>query len=249
MNIKYFLSHLIKFLNLVFILITIALLFIVFFKKEWIELFFEWLKIFVNSLWNWNYLIIFLISIIESFPVIWVIVPWQQAMLIVWGVFAKFNLLPVIICASIWALIWNYIWFLLWILYWNKFFKKYWNWFWVWVTEIKYIKNSVIKHWALFTIFGKFHNTTRAFIPFIVWSMDMCKTRFWIYNFIWSVLWATVIIILWTLFVEYYKQILEYINYIFSWIFILIWFYIYFFKKESFKKYLKEKEKEIEEIL
>ena len=249
MNLKSFLSLIFKLLNILFVWITIALLLIVLFKKEWFELFFEWFKTFIIWLWYWNFLLVLIISIVESFPVLWVVVPGQQAMLIVWWVFGKIHLFPVIMCASLWALIWNYIWFHLWMHYGDKFFSKYWNWFWVWTTEIKYIKNSVIKHGAWFVIFWKFHNTTRAFVPFIVWSMNMNKKKFWIYNFIWSILWSAVIVVLWTLFVEYYKQILEYIGYIFTGIFVLFGIYIYFFKKKEFKTYMTEKELEIEWML
>lgn len=246
MNLKSFLSWLIKILNFIFVWITIVLLLIVLFKKEWFELFFEWLKVFINGLWYWNFVIILFISIIESFPVLWVVVPGQQAMLIVWWVIWKIYLFPVIVFASIWALIWNYVWYFLWVIYGDKFFSKYWNWFWIWMTEIRYIKDSVIKHWSWFVIFGKFHNTTRAFVPFIVWSMNMDKKKFWVYNFIWSILWSAIIIILWTLFVDYYKQILEYVWHIFTWIFILIGIYIYLYKRSEFTQYLREKEQEFE---
>lgn len=249
MNLKKIISVIIKILNVIFVWITIALFLIVIFKREWFELFFEWLKLYVEWLWDWNYLIILLISIIESFPVLWVVVPGQQAMLIVWWVAWNISLMPIIVCAWIWTLLWNYIWFLLGSLYWKDFFRKYWNWFWVWETEMKYIRNSVIKNWSWFVIFWKFHNTTRAFIPFIVWSMKMDKRKFWIYNFIGSVIWSTVIILLWTVFVEHYKTVLDYIGYIFTAIFVWVWVYIYFFKKEGFKQYLKDKEAELNGIL
>lgn len=238
-----------KVLNLIFVWLIIWFLLVAIFKKEWIEFALETLKNVVQDLWNWNFVIILLISIIESFPVIWVVVPGQQAMLIVGWVFWSITLIPVIICASIWALIWNYVWFYLWKEYWDVFFKKYWNWIWIWITELQYLKKSTEKSWWLFVIFWKFHNTTRSFIPFIAGWMWMQNNKFWIYNFIWSVLWSTVIIILWTMFVKHYKEILNYIEYIFLWFFVFLWIYIYFFKKKEFKKYLQDKEKEWEEIL
>ena len=167
---KKILKFLFNLLNIFFIILMIVLAFISIFKKEWFELFIEWLKIVISDLWYWNYLIIFWSSFIEAFPVLWVVVPGQNILMIVWWFFGNIsqtNLIYVWILASIWAILWNYVWYLLWKIYWDSFFEKYWNWFWVWLTEVKYLKKSIDKWWAWWVILWKFHNVARAFIPFI----------------------------------------------------------------------------------
>ncbi len=239
-------DFLLKTLNIIFIILIISLIIISIFKPDWIELFLTWIWKKVILLWNWNYLIAFISSCIESFPVFWVFFPGQQIMLTVWWFFWKNNLIFMIIVSIIWAIIWNYIWYLLWKMFWEKFFINYWEWFWLWDTELKILKKQIEKNWAFFIILWKFHNFTRSFVPFIAWSMWMKEKKFWVYNILWSILWAICIIILWVLFVEYYKLIFDNFWYILLWIILIVWLYIYIFKKNEFINYIKEKNLEID---
>ena len=232
------LKKIIHILNILLIWLSFALALIALFKKEWIEQFIEWIKILIDWLWLWNYLIAWISSLIESFPVLWIVVPWQNILLIVWGFFwniSTTNLIYVVIIASIWAIIWNYIWYILGKYYWDSFFKKYWAWFWIGLTEVKYLKKWIDKWWALWIILWKFHPMTRSFLPFIAWSMWMKSTKFMLYNIIWSIIRATIIIILWVIFVAYYKIILEYLWTAMIWVMVIIWFYIYKFKKNVYQ--------------
>ena len=229
--------------------IILALLAII--KPELIKDFIEWMREIIYLMWNYNYIIIFITSLIESFPVLWVVVPGQNILLIVWWFFSNIdvkNLYYVIIIASIWAILSNYIWYLLWKYYWDLFFKKYWLWFWIWQTEAKYLKSWIKKWWAWWIILWKFHNLTRAFVPFIAGSMWMKHRTFIIYNIIWSIIRATTIVILWVLFAEFYETIIDYFWYIMIWIMIITWLYIWKYKKKEFLKYMEEKNKEIEEM-
>ena len=234
--IKKLIQYLFQAINFLLIWLTIILLLISIFKKEWIETFIEWMKIVIWWLWLWNYLIAWTSSLVESLPVLWVMVPWQNILLIVWWFFWNINnsnLIYVIICASIWAIIWNYVWYILWKIFWDTFFKKYWNRFWIWLTEVRYIKIWINKWWAWWIILWKFHPMTRAFLPFIAWSMWMKNTKFALYNIIWSIVRATTIILLWVVFVEYYKIILDYIWTISFIVIICIWIYVYIYKRKE----------------
>lgn len=231
------------------IALTIIIWLLALFKPELIKDFIEWIRTIILQLWNWNYLILFITSIIESFPVLWVVVPGQNIILIVWWFFweiSKDNLIYVMIVTSLWAICWNYIWYILWKYYWDEFFKKYWLWFGIWETEVKYLKKWIKKWWAWWIILWKFHNLTRAFVPFIAWWMWMKHKHFIIYNVIWSIIWSIVMIILWVLFAKVYEQIIDYLPYILIWITLIVWLYIWKFKKAEFKKYMEEKNKEIE---
>ncbi len=77
--------------------------------------------------------------------------------------------------------------------------------------------------------------------------MGMQTGKFWIYNIIGSVLWAGTIITLGVVFVTYYKTILAYLSYVLGGIIVCTIIYVYFFKREAFMSYMKEKEKELEE--
>lgn len=250
-KLKKIIKIIINLINILLIISTILLAFIAVFKKEWIEAFIEWMKIIVESINYWNYLIWFSSSLIEAFPVIWVVIPGQNILLIVgwffWAI-SFLNLLYLMIVASLWAIIGNYIWYILWKYYWDSFFTKYWNWFGIWLTEVKYLKKSIDKWWAWWIILWKFHPMTRAFLPFIAWSMWMKSLSFMIYNIIGSIIRAVTIIWLWVVFVEYYEILLEHAWKIMIIIFWIIAFYIYKFKKKEFMKYLYEKNNELEQL-
>jgi membrane protein DedA with SNARE-associated domain len=218
-------------------------------RPDLIKDFIAWIEIIINNLWYWNYLIIFLSGLIEGFPVLWVVVPGQNILMIVAGFFGKIstmNLIYSIVIASFWAILSNGIWYILWKAYWKSFFEKYWLWFGIWETEVKYLEKWIKKWWATWIIVWKFHNLARAFVPFIAWTMNMDKKTFWIYNIIWSILRAFAIVILWVFFAEYYETIIDYIWYIMTWILVLIWLYIWKFKKQEFLKYMQEKNEEME---
>ncbi len=234
----------------ILIAITMALAILSLVKPDLIKTFIDWIKEIIYVLWNLNYLIVFTSSLIEAFPVLWVVVPWQNILLIVWWFFwgiSNWNLIYVVIIACIWAIAWNYIWYWLGKTYWESFFKNYWLWFGIWETEVKYLKKWIKKWWATWIIVGKFHNLARAFVPFIAWSMGMKNKTFMIYNTIWSIIRALTIVILWVMFAKTYDIVIDYLWYIMVWILVISWIYIRFFKRKEFTKYIQEKNKEIEE--
>lgn len=246
------LGKIIDILMKLLILLTFGLAILAVVKPEIFIDFIKWVEWLVWSLWYWNYFIIFLSGLIEWFPVLWVVVPGQNILMIVGWFFWKIsslNLVYSIIIASVWAIISNWIWYVLWRYYWESFFKKYWLWFWIWETEVKYLKKWIKKWWAYGIILWKFHNLARAFVPFIAGTMKMDKKIFWIYNIIGSIIRAVTIVFLWVFFAEHYEVIVEYLGYILTWIMILTWIYIWKFKKKEFIKYMHEKNEEIESKL
>ena len=248
---KKIIQKLVHILNISLIALSLILAIISIFKKEWILAFIEWMKVTIETMWLWNYLIAWISSFIEAFPVLWVVVPWQNILLIVWGFFWEIsmdNLKYVILVAVIWAILWNFVWYLLGRISWDTFFRKYWMWFGIWLTEVKYLKKWIHKWWALGIIFWKFHPMTRAFLPFIAGSMWMNSVKFMIYNVIWSVIRAVTIVLLWVVFVEHYEVIVEHMWKIMMIIFAMIWIYIYKFKRKEFKWYMEEKNKEMEDL-
>ncbi|MDD2487565.1 MAG: DedA family protein [Candidatus Gracilibacteria bacterium] len=244
---KKLISILLDTLNFLFAFFTVALVIIALFRPDMMDAFLNWVKVNIELIGNWNYAILFSSSIIESFPVLGVVVPGQNIMLAVGGFFGKNNLIPVIIVTIFGALIGNYLGFILGVKYGDGFFKKYGDWFGIGKTELKIFKKQIEKNGAWFIIFGKFHNFTRAFIPFIAGSMGMKHKNFWIYNLIGSVIWSISIISLGVVFVQFYKNILKYFPYLLGFLLIILALYIFFFKKNEFMDYLKDKNQEINE--
>jgi membrane protein DedA with SNARE-associated domain len=233
-------------LNAIFMAITFGLLFVVLFKKEWVAQFLAFIEALVLSLGNWNYLVAFVFSVIESFPVIGVLIPGQQVMILVGGFFGKEHLPEMIAVCAAGAIIGNFVGYALGKRYGKSFFREYGDTFGLGRTELKYLEKQVAKNGPLFIIVGKFHNMTRAFVPFIAGSGGMHPKRFWPYNVLGSILWAATIIVLSVAFVKYYRTILDYIGYAFLAFILLFMAYVWFFRRESFLKYLEEKRIEIE---
>lgn len=239
-----------KLLWVLFVLLMIATIYISLFQKEWIEAWIEWMKWFIETLWYWNYLIAFLSSLIESFPVLWGFLPWTNILLLVGGFFWalwNYQLIYIILISSAWAIIWNLVWYILWVYFWKTFFDKYWMYVGIGKTEVNYLEKWINKWGFWGIILWKFHPTTRTFIPFVAGTVGMKSGLFMFYNTIWSIIRSTSTVILGVFFVTYYKIILEYSWYIFLGIFALIWLYIYKYKRAEFKKYWDEKNAEIEE--
>lgn len=233
-----------------FVFVSFALIILSIARPELVKDFIEWIRWVVALLWNWNYVIVFLSALIESFPVLGIIIPWQNILLIAGWFFAEQNTLKLIytiITASLWAIVGNYIGYALWKKYWKSFFKTYGLWFGIGETEVHYLEKWIEKWGAWWVILWKFHNLARAFVPFIAWSMGMKSSKFMIYNTIGSIIRSLTIVLLWVLFAQYYETVIDYLEWIFGWILVLSVIYIYLFKKEEFKKYWDMKNKEIEE--
>ncbi|MDD5769665.1 MAG: DedA family protein [Candidatus Gracilibacteria bacterium] len=238
-------------LNILFIILTFGLIFVSIFKKEWIEIAIEWLKIVINGLGNWNYIIGLISSCIEAFPILGGLLPGTNVLLLVGGFFgnlSKENLVFLIVIASIGAIIGNYVGFALGKKYGERFFNKYGLYIGIGKTEVKYLKSGIEKWGAWGIILGKFHATTRTFLPFIAGTTGMKSGKFMLYNTIGSIIRATLVVVLGVLFVAYYKIILNYSGMIFLGILVIIGIYIYKFKSKEFKKYWDEKNLEIEEM-
>jgi len=233
--------------------LSILLVFISFylaiFEKELLKYWVEWLKEIILMLWTWNYLIAFISSLIESFPLLWIALPSQTILTaIAWFFWENnyINLIYIIIIASLWAIFGNFISYFLWVKYWEQFIHKYWMWIGVTKTDVKYLKKSLHKWWAIWIILWKFHPTTRTFLPFVAGMSWMTSLRFTIYNIIGSIVWAITIITLWVLFAQYYEVVIDNAWKVMIWIMLATWFYIWKFKKKEFKKYMQEKNEEME---
>ena len=194
----------------------------------------------------WNYLVVFLSSCIESFPVIGVLVPGQQVMLLVGGFYGHDHLPGVLVLASLGAMLGNWIGYVLGMRYGKVFLRHHGDTFGIGTTEQKILEGQIRKNGPWFVVIGKFHNFTRSFVPFIAGAMGMKARKFWPYNLVGSVLWACTMMVLGIFFTVYLKTVLNSIGYIFLAIMVATAIYIYFFKRAEFRAYLRDKRREFE---
>ncbi|MDD3793985.1 MAG: DedA family protein [Candidatus Gracilibacteria bacterium] len=238
-------------INVILIFLTVIIAIISIFDKELIIDLIKKLEILIQSLGNWNFLIAFISSLIEAFPVLGVVVPGQNILLIVGSFFAKIstqNLIYIYIIASLGAIIGNYIGYLLGKIYGDSFFAKYGIWFGIGLTEVKYLKKGINKWGPLGITMGKFHPLTRAFLPFIAGSMGMKNKTFMFYNVLGSIIRSTTIITLGVVFGKYYETIVNHIGKIMIIVLIAVGIYIYKYKRKEFMQYMEEKNAELEQM-
>lgn len=207
----------------------------------------EWIGNLIQTLGKWNYLVAFLSACIESLPIIGTAVPGMNIMILVWWFWWKYHIVWTLFCAIIWAMLGNYLGY--WIGKWYgwELIEKYGDWFWVWKTEASILHKQIEKNGFWYIVLWKFHNFTRAFVPFIAWASGMKEKNFWIYNMIGSIFWAACINAIGIIFIDNYETILDNFWKIAFWFIIIIIGYIYFFKRESWENYIKTKEAEIRE--
>lgn len=75
----------------------------------------------------------------------------------------------------------------------------------------------------------------------------MQESRFWTYNTIGSIIWAVSVNLLGIFFIDQYESILDNLGKIILGILIIILVYFWFFRRESLKQYMRDKQAEIEE--
>lgn len=234
-------------ITIAFTLFTLILILISFIHPEWIKDGVKWIGELIQSIGNWNYLVAFLSACIESLPIIGTAVPGMNIMILVGGFWWKTHIFGTLTFAIIWAMLGNYIGYWIGKWYGIEIIEKYGDWIWLWKTETKILHKQLEKNGFWYIVLGKFHNFTRAFIPFIAGSSGMSEKNFWLYNMIGSILWAFCINILGILFIDNYEVVLDNFGKISTVLLFAVLGYFYFFKRESLRFYMQEKQKEIME--
>ncbi len=242
---KRFFVFLAKVITITFTLLTFALIFISFTHPEWIKEGVIWIGDLVRRIGYWNYLIAFLSACVESLPIIGTAVPGMNVMILVGGFWWKTHVIFTIVCAIIGAMIGNYLGYWIGKWYGKEIIEKYGDWIGLWETETKILENQIKKNGFWYIVLGKFHNFTRAFVPFIAGGSGMSERRFWTYNMVGSVFWAISINLIGIFFIDNYEKILDNFGSISSTILVIFIAYMYFFKRESMKRYAREKEEEL----
>lgn len=75
----------------------------------------------------------------------------------------------------------------------------------------------------------------------------MQEGNFWSYNIIGSIIWAVSVNLLGIFFIDQYETILDHLGQIMLVVLGGVFAYFFFFKKETLKQYMRDKQREIEE--
>jgi membrane-associated protein len=243
---KRFFVTLAKVITIFFTIVSLGLLVLTIVRPEWIKSGIEWIWILIQTLGNWNYLIAFASACIESLPIIGTAVPGMNVMILVWWFWGKTHIILTIVLASIGAMLGNYLGYWIGKWYGHEIIEKYGDYIWLWKTEQKILEKQIAKNGFWYIVLWKFHNFTRSFVPFIAGASGMQEGNFWIYNIIGSIFWATSVNLLGIFFIDRYETILDNIGKIIFVILGGILIYFFFFRRESLKQYMRDKQEEIE---
>lgn len=140
-----------------------------------------------------GYTIIFLITILEGLPVIGSIIPGHTAVILS-GFLIKlgiFNWIAVSILVIIGAMVGDVIGYMLGKRYGFVFLEKFGKYFFVKPEHIEKAKEIVIRHTGKAIILGRFSPITRPLAPFVIGASKVHWARFWFYDFIGVLIWAS----------------------------------------------------------
>ena len=245
-TLKRFFVFLAKTITIFFMVLSLIIIGISFVHPEWIKEGLKWIWELIQTLGNWNFFIAFASACIESLPIIWTAVPGMNIMILVWGFWGKNHIFLTVGLASIGAMLGNYLGYWIGKWYGHEIIEKYGDYIGLWKTEQKILEKQIAKNGFWYIVFGKFHNFTRSFVPFIAGASGMEEKNFWSYNIIGSILWAVSVNLLGIFFIDRYELILDNLGKIMLWVIFCVFIYFFFFKKETMKNYIREKQKEIE---
>ena len=222
-------------LHIVFLIAMIVLGILSFVSPETIRAILDWMGEQIRSWGNWNYLILFLVAMIESFPFIGVVVPGMNVMILVGWFFVHRNIdifIPAALLAMLWACLGNALGYLMGRLSGKELLQKYGLWIGLGPKELAFLEQQVHKNGFWFIVGGKFHNLFRSFVPYLAASQGLSGRQFWIANIIGSSIWAVCILLIGVFFVESYEVVLQYLSYILIAV-ILVAFVVYSYKNKS----------------
>ncbi len=235
-----------KAITIFFTVLSLILVVISLIKPDWIKFGITWIGELIITLGSWNYLIAFASACAESLPIIGTAVPGMNVMILVGWFWGKSHIIGTIILAAIWAMIGNYIGYWIGKWYGHEIIEKYWDYIGLGKTEQKILEKQIQKNWFWYIVLGKFHNFTRSFVPFIAGASGMQEWKFWTYNTIGSIIWATSINLLGIFFIDRYETILDNLGKIMLGVLIVAFIYFYIFRRDSLKWYIKDKQAEVE---
>ena len=216
-NLQSLLQYFLTALHVVLVVLMVGIAVISLFRPDIMKWVIDWMGIQIQSWWQWNYSILLITAMAESFPFIGAVLPGMNIMILVWGFFVarQWDIFPLAaLLAIIGACLGNALGYFM-----GKYgnpetLKKYGAFFGAGPRELGWLEKQIHKNGFWFIVGGKFHNLLRSFIPYIAGSHKMSGARFWLANIFGSSLWAVSILLIGVFAVENYEVILQYLNYL-----------------------------------
>lgn len=217
---------LIKTLHIIFFFLMIAIGILSILKPELIKVIIDGIGNIIGGLGAWNYVLLFIVAMIESFPFLGVVVPGMNIMILIGGFFVMRDSQTFFVASILgmaWATLGNALWYTLGRYMWKEVLEKYGIWFGIDTNTLPIIQKHIKKNGFWFIIGGKFHNLFRSFIPYIVGAQEFPQKHFWFANILGSFIWSVSILLIGVFFVANYENILQYISYIILGVIIISW--------------------------
>lgn len=228
-------NHLLTALHIVLVTLMVGIGLLSLFRPDLVRVGIDWMGVQIKSWGEWNYVILLVTAMAESFPFVGAVVPGMNIMILVWGFFVarQWDIFPLAaLLAMIGACLWNALGYFM-----GKYgnpetLKKYGAFFGAGPRELGWLEKQIHKNGFWFIVGWKFHNLLRSFIPYIAGSHKMSGARFWLANIFGSSLWAVSILLLGVFAVENYEVILQYLNYVLLGV-VVIGVWVFMWKNKS----------------
>jgi membrane-associated protein len=186
---------------------------------------------------HWGYLLIFLISIFEAFPIIGTFLPGHLT-IIASGFFAKLGILKlryVLPLAVLGAIIGDTIAYAIGRFYGHPFIKEHGRYFYLEKKRYNKLKRLIKDHTGKAIILGRYTPITRALTPFITGISEIPFYKFLTLDVIGSLSWAVPSILLGFIFGASYEAVSVYIDQFAAVVIVLLAigiYYSYFLRKK-----------------
>lgn len=236
-TLKNFLKTITFILHIILLIAMIVIGILSFTSPEIIRAVLDWMGEQIRSWGNWNYLILFLVAMIESFPFIGVVVPGMNVMILVGGFFVQRNMnifLASALLAMLGACLGNALGYMMGKISGKELLQKYGLWIGLGPKELAFLERQVHKNGFWFIVGWKFHNLFRSFVPYLAASQGLSGRKFWVANIVGSSIWAVCILLIGVFFVESYEVVLQYLSYILI-VVILVAFGVYAYRSRPKK--------------
>ena len=225
-------QHLVNITTILGIILASATLILLFFYPSYLAALIEQIKEMIFTLGWKNYLIVAIISIIESIPFFNVIFPGAIFIIIIGWFVAQTDLLGVTAVVIICTIIGDGLAFLLWKRKWDSLLSGYWSAIWITTERLTKFKSIMKKNDSLAIFASKWTNYTRWIIPFFSGLSHTKNARFFLWNSLGSIVYWSIIVFLGKMFLGNYQVVLPYLRIIaaivlvWTWLWYLISYYV-----------------------
>ncbi len=156
---------------------------------------------------HWGYWIVLLFAMLEAMPLVGLFVP-GMSVVIVGGFLAKLGILDigdVIFFAAVGAILGDLVGYFIGKTYGYAFLSKYGKYFFFKKEYFWKTKKLMNRHTGKTLVIGRFNSLTRSFAPFVAGSTDVPFPKFFIYNVVGGISWATTFVLVGYLFGKSYE--------------------------------------------